>query len=130
MPLTPAAAPAGVTISFKHPGRTGERCRDVPADELAKLPPHMRQPRVCERGRAAVRLRVTVDGALALDEEHPPRGLFGDGNAVAVRELALPPGEHHVRVELDGFSDERTVVARDGELRVVTFDRTHGFRWR
>ena len=84
--VLPLVVPGGereLVVTFKHPGKSGEHCVTLSAEELAARPAHMRQPRVCERGRAAVRLRVTVNGAVALQRSYPPRGLFGDGNSVA-----------------------------------------------
>jgi coenzyme F420-reducing hydrogenase delta subunit len=133
----PAAAGPRLVVAFQHPGRAGERCRDVPPEELAKQPVHMRQPRVCERGRLPVRLRVTVDGEVRVARSVPARGLFGDGLSVAMETLPLAPGEHVVRVEIGDSADggewqhvsERAFAAAAGERRVVVFDRSDGFVW-
>ncbi len=126
-----------LVVSFNHPGERGEHCRDATPEELAKLPPHMRQPRICERGRAPVRLRLTIDGAPAVDKSYAPGGLSGDGTSVAIESLTLPPGTHRVKVEIGdtldatvwSHADERTVELTPRARRVVLFDKRTGFTW-
>jgi ferredoxin len=132
----PLEAPE-LVVSFKHPGQVSEVRRRVSDAELAATPPHMRRAFITERRRAPVRLRVTVDGVVALARVIPPGGLWGDGPSVAVERVALTPGSHRVEVAVgDGHDDarwehvsERVVEARAGERRVVLFDRTDGFAW-
>lgn len=134
--VPPPAEPA-LVVSFNHPGERGEDCRTLTPEELAARPPHMRQPQICERRRAPVRLRVTVDGTPHLDETYAPGGLSEDGTSVAMARLPLPAGAHRVRVEIGDtldesrwpHVDERTIELSARERRVVLFDRRTGFRW-
>lgn len=125
-----------LVVSFRHPGATGERCRDLTPEEIARQPVHMRQERVCERGRAAVRLRVAIDGEVALEEAYPPGGLFGDEASHAVARVPLPPGgPREITIAVGEtseptewtYSDTRTVEA--DRRHVVLFDRGSGFAW-
>lgn len=136
-PYRAVPPPAELVVSFRHPGQRSEGCRKPSEAELAALPPHMRRPEICERSRAPVRLRITVDGEGRLERTYPGRGLQGDGNSVGIERLPVPPGEHLVRVELGdspdpdawGFDDTRTMRFSEGQSVVVLFDRTGGFSW-
>ena len=137
-PWWPAAGDEPVlVVSFKHPGRVGEDCRVPSAEELANTPVHMRRERICERRRADVRLRVHVDGELVLDRAYPPKGIWGDGNSIALETLAVAPGPHEVRVQLGDrldasawdWTEHRTLEFRPRERRVVLFGRNDGFDW-
>lgn len=135
------AVPAGggpeLVVSFKHPGQVSERCRDLTEEEKQKLPPHMRQPKVCERGRVDVRMRVTVDGARVVDKAYAPKGLWHDGNSLAVERVPVGPGPHHVEVAIgDGpdpdeyaFTTDKTVTFAPRTAVVVRFDKVAGFEW-
>lgn len=137
LPLTLPAAEPALVVSFNHPGERGEHCRTRTPEELAKLPVHMRQAQVCERGRASVRLRVTVDGTVRLEKSYEPGGLSGDGNSVAIEALPLGTGPHQVKVEIGdtldparyNHVDEQSVVLAPRVRRVVLFDKRTGFGW-
>jgi coenzyme F420-reducing hydrogenase delta subunit/NAD-dependent dihydropyrimidine dehydrogenase PreA subunit len=126
-----------LVVTFKHPGQTSERCRDVTPEEQAKLPPHMRRDRICDRHRPDVRLRVSVDGAVVRESSHPPSGIWGDGNSIAVERIPVSPGAHRVRVEIGdapepdvfGFVADDTLEFTRDARRVVAFDRLAGFTW-
>lgn len=127
---------AEIVVSFKHPGSVGETCRTLSESEKAALPIHMRRDQVCDRGRAPVRLRVTVDGAVAVERSYAPQGVWGDGNSVAMERVPVAPGAHRVEVAIGEtgdadewtYTDARDVEAGD-ERRVVLFDRSTGFSW-
>ncbi|HXV36615.1 MAG TPA: hydrogenase iron-sulfur subunit [Myxococcota bacterium] len=126
-----------LVVSLKHPGLASENCRDLTPEELAATPVHMRKPRVCERERLPVRLRVSIDGAFALERSVEPSGIWKDGNSVALERIAVAPGERRVRVEIGEsadpdewhFADERAVAFSEESRRVVVFDRVEGFTW-
>lgn len=133
---TAHAAPGSeLVVTFKHPGRHSEVCRKSSAEALERLPVHMRQAEVCERGRAPVRLRVSLDGARVVDESFAPKGIWSDGSSVAVEALSVAPGEHQVRVEIGDshdpdewtFAREETVEFDEQTRRVIAFDRASGF---
>jgi ferredoxin/coenzyme F420-reducing hydrogenase delta subunit len=135
--LPPHDAPE-LVVSFSHPGQVGERCRDLTEDEKRKLPPHMRPPRICERGRVPVRLRVEVDGRAVIEKAYAPSGLWGDGVSLAMERLTVPAGAHTIRVAVgDGpdatvweHRDEKVVDLAPRSLTVVRFDKLSGFEWR
>jgi len=124
-------------VSFKHPGTAGEHCRTISDEEKLKLPPHMRQDRICERGRSPVRLRMTLDGSVIHQEAYSARGLFGDGVSIVMVALPVTPGAHAVRIEIGdtaeatqwAYAADRTVDWDGAERHVVLFERTSGFTW-
>jgi ferredoxin/coenzyme F420-reducing hydrogenase delta subunit len=125
-----------LVVSFKHPGDNAERCREPSAEEIAKAPVHMRPKKICERRRADVRLRVHVDGRKLVERAYEPRGIWQDGNSIAIERIAVPEGEHVVRVEVGDTADdefthrtEERVRFEAGRRRVVLFDKLSGFRW-
>ncbi len=126
-----------LSVSFKHPGQEGEDCRQVSEEELAKMPVHMRKPEICERRRASVRLLVEVDGAVAHDGAYAPRGVWGDGNSLAIEQIEVGEGAHRVRVaiadghdpDVFGWDETRELEFEAGGDRVVLFDKVAGLRW-
>ncbi len=133
----PRHAGSELAVSLKHPGVANEDCREVSEEELAATPVHMRKPRECKRTRPPVRLRVEVDGELALDASIAPSGLWKDGNSVALERVPLEAGDHHVRLAIGETDDpnewtfkaEKTLTFTEEARRVVVFDRVAGFTW-
>ncbi|MBK7581439.1 MAG: hydrogenase iron-sulfur subunit [Myxococcales bacterium] len=134
---TPADPSPKLVVSFKHPGKAGENCREPSAEELAKLPKHMRQKRICERRRVAVRVRVEVDGRELSNKAYEPRGIWGDGNSISIERFPLPAGPHDVTIQLgDGMDDRefdhtttRRVTLAPRHNTVVLFDKMTNFVW-
>jgi NAD-dependent dihydropyrimidine dehydrogenase PreA subunit/coenzyme F420-reducing hydrogenase delta subunit len=126
-----------LVVTFKHPGQVGENCRALTEAEMADLPVHMRRTEICERARAWVRLRVTVDGEPVREGAYRPKGIWSDLNSVAVESIPMPPGEHRVRVEIGdsadpdewAYTDERLLSFTKDARRVLVFDRLAGFTW-
>jgi hypothetical protein len=92
---------AALRFSWRALGEAALHCRTPSEEEQAHLPRHMRRTEICERRLPAFRLRVTVDGALRLDERVRPAGAAGDRAAVVLRELSLAPGAHELRVRFE-----------------------------
>jgi hypothetical protein len=99
-----------IRLAWRARGERVRRCRTLTPDELAKLPAHMRQEEVCERAVLPYRLRVTVDGASAIDELVHAGGAREDRPLFVFRELSLAPGAHHITVAFERAS------GRDGEV--------------
>lgn len=124
-------------VSFSHPGVSGENCRTLSEEELAKIPIHMRKPLQCDRSRSAVRVAVHIDGVEVLRRSIPPAGIWGDGSSVALERIPVDAGPHDVQVAIgdtaneDEWShrDERTLDFTLEDRRVVVFDRVSGFKW-
>ena len=104
-PYTAEPATHGVIrLAWRARGERVRRCRRLTPDELAKLPAHMRQEEVCERAVLPYRLRVTVDGAPAIDELVRAGGAREDRPLFVFRELSVAPGAHHITVVFERAS--------------------------
>ena len=131
----PLAEGSELLISFRHPGLA--ECRPPTPEELAERPPHMQPDKICSRERLPVRLQVSVDGVVRVEQSYAPGGVFSDGNSGAVESLRLPEGSHHVAVAIGEtsdandwkFSEARTLEFDSKSRRVVLFDRVEGFSW-
>ncbi len=116
-------------ISFRHPGKIATDCRTRSAEELAKLPVHLRAEQDCDRERSPVHIRVEIDGQLLHDEVVAPAGLRKDGASSTYRRLPIAAGEHHLKVminddrRVEGFNyhGERKVALSPGQVVLVDF---------
>jgi hypothetical protein len=98
-PWTPAAGDDGmlrVTLSAR-PERL-ETCRRVSDAELARRPLHMRQTVVCEGTPATYRLQLWREEVPLEDAVLEGGGLRRDRPIHLLREFALPPGTHRIRI--------------------------------
>lgn len=106
-PIPPGAAV--LKLSLSHAGDRSAACRELTATELARLPPNMRQARVCERRRPPLYIELDIDGATVFSATLPPGGIAGDGPSRLYRRFILPSGELEIAVRLrdtpraDGF---------------------------
>jgi hypothetical protein len=89
-----------VKLSFTHGAARPTDCRRLTAEELAKLPPNMRRPVECARGRLPVFTELVLDGETLLSESLPPTGLSHDGPSRVYRSFAVSPGRHHLVMRL------------------------------
>jgi hypothetical protein len=116
--LVPYTAEPGdravVRLAWRTRGERVRACRRLTADELARLPQHMRQEEVCERRILPYRLRVDVDGARVVDELVRAGGAREDRPLFVFRDLAVTPGTHHLQVT---FEREGTLGAPGPEER-------------
>ncbi len=114
--LTPYTAEPGaravVRLAWRARGERVRECRRLTAEELARLPQHMRQEEICERRILPYRLRVDVDGARVVDELVRAGGAREDRPLFVFRDLAVTPGTHHLQVT---FEREGTPVASGRE---------------
>jgi hypothetical protein len=119
-----------IRLSWRTVGTYVEECRRPTAAELERLPVHMRREEICEGRMLPFRLRVTLDGRVVLEETVMPAGARGDRPLFVLREIAVPPGEHRLRVEWSaegggegGHLDlEATLRLASREISLVTYD--------
>jgi hypothetical protein len=107
-----SADQALLRFSWRARGELVRECRRRTPDELANVPVHMRQEEVCARRILPYRLRVTLDGAVAIDELVRAGGAQADRPLFVFRELPLVPGQHRVAIT---FERERTGEERHDE---------------
>jgi hypothetical protein len=131
---TPQSPEPELVVSFSHAGAILEP-RKLTPEELARRLPHMRAQASTSRQRAPVRLRISVDEQVVLEESFQPKGLSKDGPSVAVARLPVSAGRHSVRVEISDAVDpgtwthqwNQTFHFETNRTRVVLFDAKSGF---
>ncbi len=133
----PDGSKSNLVISFKHAGQLAEACVEPTAEEIEKLPKHMRPQKKCERKRSDVRLRVNMDGKVVHTESFPPHGIWKDLSSLAVVRLPIETGSHQLLIEVGdgpdpqkyGFTSSKRIEARPGHDVVVLFDEAGEFEW-
>lgn len=100
VPLDDAGADAALLrLSWQMRGDVVETCRELSAEELERLPVHMRNPEACEGRARTYRLAVEVDGRSRIRKRIEPGGVRGDRPMTVLEELNVEPGRRAVRVE-------------------------------
>jgi len=123
-----------IKVSFHRQGKPVSECRQATPEELAKLPPNMRAPRVCPRERSPITVELDLDGKPTLHNVAPPSGLRRDGASAYYRRLDVPAGAHRlaIRVKDDvrsaGFDyvREQSVTLAPAQILVIDFDPDKG----
>lgn len=123
-----------VKVSFTRVGKPVGDCRPLTPEELAKLPPNMREPTKCPRERSPVTVQVDIDGRRVLDRVAPPTGLSKDGASSVYERLVVPAGERRIAVALSddvrareaAHRREATVRLAPGQVLVIDFDANAG----
>lgn len=128
---------AVITLSFSHAGAKVAECRRLTPEEIAALPPNMRRPLDCPRGRVGLLVELELDDELLHRASLPPSGIAGDGASTAFQRFAIAPGEYRLRARLrdsrreEGFDyelDER-IELEAGQNLVLDFRaETGGFK--
>lgn len=95
-----------------------EVCRSPTADEIAGIPPHMRQQEICEGVAARYRLEVRIDGELVAEQEVRGGGLRHDRRLFVFRELPIAPGGAHLAISFTRIEtpDPRSAARSHGEF--------------
>ncbi|HSG48553.1 MAG TPA: hypothetical protein VLA43_12110, partial [Longimicrobiales bacterium] len=101
-------------LSWRMPGIATEACRTLTAEELARLPVHMRNPQACIGVIASYAMEVRVDGTVLARDTVSPRGARGDRPLNVLREFPLPAGEHDVAVSFLAILPEGVEVPAEG----------------
>ena len=90
-----------VRVAWSAPPERIERCREQSAEELARLPAHMRQPVVCEGVSAGYELVVRIDGRDRAQQLLHGGGLRQDRRVYVFSEVPVPPGAAEIEVLFD-----------------------------
>jgi quinol-cytochrome oxidoreductase complex cytochrome b subunit len=123
-PVPPGAAL--LQLSLAAAGAPLAPCRARSEAELARLPPNMRAPLDCPRGRAPVRVTLALDGRMLVDETVPPSGFARDGSSTLYRRIAVPAGRHRLRVTVDGAVREQGVELDAGRVLSIDYRSRRG----
>ena len=124
---TPYTAESGdraiVRLAWRARGERVRECHRLSAEELARLPQHMRQEEVCERRILPYRLQVDLDGVRVVDELVRAGGAREDRPLFVFHDLSVMPGTHHLQIT---FAREGT--AQETEEEEGAIDATEAGR--
>jgi hypothetical protein len=125
---------AMIRLSVSQPGQPMGECRTLSEAELAARAPNMRKPEECPRERAALSIRLAVDGAVIYQDTVPPSGLRRDGSSAVYLRLPVTAGPHRIEAAVNdeakvsgyAFTREATVSLAPGQMLTIDFDRSRG----
>ena len=123
---------AVLRLSFTHSGVRD--CRERTAEELAKLPPNMRNRKLCDRTRSSVWIEMEIDGKTVVARDLHPSGIAGSGPSRMYQRFNLPAGQHHLVVRMRddpaarGFTQKAAfeIDLAPGQNIAVDFNGTTG----
>lgn len=123
-----------IKISVSRLGQPVGECRRLTQEELAQLPPNMRDPVQCPRERSPLTMEVDVDGHRVLDRVAQPGGLSKDGASAIYERLTVPAGEQHIHVRFNDdvrpgaktWEREAVINLAPGQVLVIDFDAEKG----
>lgn len=114
-----------VRLAWRARGERVRECHRRSAEELARLPQHMRQEEICERRILPYRLRVDLDGARVVDELVRAGGAREDRPLFVFHDLSVMPGTHHLQIT---FTREGTAQEEREERDEEAVDATEAGR--
>ena len=132
-------AEAQIKVSLSHAADRVEPCVQLTPQQIAALPPNMRQTERCERQRLPLAIQIEIDGETALDLTAPPSGLWGDGPASVYERLSVAAGPHRITARLRDsdrssgwdYTHSEDVLLQAGRYFTVSFaPETGGFSFR
>jgi hypothetical protein len=85
-------------LGWRLTGQVKETCRERTAEELSKLPVHMRAPRACASEVLTYELTATVDDRVLVAKTVRSPGIRADRPLSVEEDLPIAPGEHVVSV--------------------------------
>lgn len=95
------ASQGAIRVALRSARARIETCRERTAEELERLPAHMRTPRACEEVAVDYRLSLDVDGRQEFTGVLSHSGLRRTRPLVFDRLVRLEAGERLVRIELE-----------------------------
>lgn len=121
-----------IKLSMSHLG--GRECRKRTAEELAKMPPNMRAPMLCPRGRSDIKLVLELDGKPMFETVMHPTGLSGDGISTVYKRFEVKAGTYDLSVKMNdnlinpGFNyvKEAKVTLKPAQVLVIDFNPDKG----
>lgn len=121
-----------VKLSMSHLG--GRECRKRTPEELAKMPPNMRAPLDCPRGRSDIKLLVELDGKPVFETVMHPTGLSRDGISTVYKRFELKAGTYQLAVKMNdnlinpgfNFVKEEQITLKPAQVMVIDFNPDKG----
>ena len=123
-----------IKLTFSHAGQRKEPCRERSAEELEKMPRHLRKKMDCPRERSPVEVEMKLDGLTIYSASVSPSGLSHDLASPIYERIRLPAGEHSLQLSMrdDIHSKDYNYVAnqkvnlRPAQILVIDFDSENG----
>ena len=123
-----------IKVSVARLGQPVGECRRLTDEELAELPPNMRDPIRCPRERSPLSMEVHINDALALQRVAEPGGLSKDGATAIYERLVVSAGEQRIKVRFNDdirpgapvYEHESSVTLVPGQVLVIDFDAEKG----
>ena len=113
-------------LVIRHSGLVAGECRSLSETELKQLPPNMRVPMICPRGKSPMSVDLTIDETLYFEDIINASGIHNDGVITTYQVFQLPVGTRHIEMtavaethagrfidkfdEFVEFSEDRVVV--------------------
>lgn len=121
-----------IKLSMSHLG--GRECRKRTPEELQKLPPNMRAPLECPRGRSDIKLLVELDGKPFYETVMHPTGLSKDGVSTTYKRFEVKAGTYRLSVKMNdnlvnpgwNFVKEAEVTLKPARVLVIDFNPDKG----
>ncbi|MBN8476673.1 hypothetical protein [Sulfuritalea sp.] len=121
-----------VKLSMSHLG--GRECRKRTAEELAKLPPNMRAPLDCPRGRSDTKIVLELDDKPLYEVIMHPTGLSRDGVGTVFKRFELKAGTYKLAARMNdnlvnpgyNFVKEEQITLKPAQVLVIDFNPDQG----
>lgn len=121
-----------IKLSMSHLG--GRDCRKRTAEELSRMPPNMRAPLDCPRGRSDIKLVLELDGKAMFETVMHPTGLSRDGVSTVYKRFEVKAGTYQLAVKMNdnlvnpgfNFTKEAQVTLKPAQVLVVDFNPDKG----
>jgi hypothetical protein len=125
---------AMIKFAFEHASARKGECRRYTPQELEAMPPNMRRPLDCPRGRVPLGVELEIDGRVVYRAEHEAAGLAADGPAMVYARFPVTAGPHTLVGRLrdsrrsEGYDYETALEVELAPLSiaVIDFDRNRG----
>jgi hypothetical protein len=123
-----------IKLTFSHAGQRKEPCRVRSAEELEKMPRHLRKKQDCPRERSPVEVEMKLDGNIIYSDTVSPSGLSHDLASPIYERIRLPAGEHRLQLSMRddihskdyNYVLDQTVTMRPAQILVIDFDSEKG----
>ncbi|MDK9702248.1 MAG: hypothetical protein OEL20_03855 [Sulfuritalea sp.] len=121
-----------IKLSMSHLG--GRECRKRTPEELAKMPPNMRAPLDCPRGRSDIKLVLELDGKPMYETIMQPTGLSKDGVSTVYKRFEVKAGTYRLSAKMNdnlvnpgfNFVKEAEVTLQPAQVLVIDFNPDKG----
>jgi hypothetical protein len=104
-------------LVVRHSGFLLGECRVVSQQELMELPPNMRKPQDCPRGKAPMSVSLLVENEVFYDGIIKPSGIHSDGVLALYQQFNIPPGHVSVRLAIESGKQDPQLFKREIDVR-------------